>query len=422
MSQQTLSFFGKIFFAWGIEKTLLFLVILLLPTQLGRHFFFDFSYVFSLKIDYYSFIIYFWDTLAAVLFVFFLKNGGRVNNGAFRVFFVFLATQGISVAVNQNFGNGLVRFEQYVIAGIFGLYLASKKLSDTGGALYFGLLGGVIFEGFLAITQFLTGRSAVFWVLGERKFSLSTPLIATFNWFGEVFLRPYGTFSHPNVMAAYFVLALPLLVYLYLKFGDARQRNVLGFSLAVGFIGTILTFSRTAVLVLGIQCIIFLKNKLRILFLIGLVLLPFLLVRFESALNFDSLSVTRREELAEIAINLFFDKPIFGVGLNNFIAENAYSSLISGSSRFLQPVHNIFLLTLSETGLTGFLGFLILIIYPLYMHKLSKNKNANIFISLFGIIIVLGMFDHYFLTLPQGLRFLFLVWGAALGQTGHNKD
>lgn len=419
MSQLTRSSFRKIF-GTDIEKALLFLVVLFLPTQLGKHFFFDFSYIFSLKIDYYSFIVYFWDILTVLLFISFLMNNGRIKSEILKVLIIFLITQSISILINHNYGNGLVRFEQYIITSLFGLYLASKKVSETGRILYLGLLGGIIFEGFLAFIQFLSGKSTVFWILGEREFNLSTPLIATFNWYGEMFLRPYGTFSHPNILAAYFVTTLPFLLYLYFKFGKPAEKKILGISLVIGFMGTILTFSRTAALVLGIQSIIFLKGRVKLMILIALILFPFLLVRFESALNFDSLSITRREELAEVAINLFYTKPVFGVGLNNFIAEIAHSSLVSGSSRFLQPAHNIFLLTLSETGLIGLSGFLIFFFYPLYLYLNSKSKTKRVFICLFAIIAFLGLFDHYFLTLPQGLRILFLVWGAAFGHTGHD--
>src|SRR5205823_5918646 len=98
-----------------------------------------------------------------------------------------------------------------------------------------------------------------------------------------------------------------------------------------------------------------------------------LLVRFNSVFNFDNLSIIRREELAEIALKHFYSSPLFGVGLNNFLIATATSELITGPSRFLQPVHNIFLLTLSETGLVGFLGFLLLVIAAL-RNLLKKRK------------------------------------------------
>ena len=72
----------------------------------------------------------------------------------------------------------------------------------------------------------------------------------------------------------------------------------------------------------------------------------------------------------------------------------------------MQPVHNIFLLGLAETGLLGFLGLIILITIPI--RKIWGNKK---FMIIWGTILFLGLFDHYFLTLPQGYRLLFLMWG-----------
>lgn len=52
------------------------------------------------------------------------------------------------------------------------------------------------------------------WLLGERNFSINTTGIATFNWYGQVFLRPYATFPHPNIFAAYMLLSGMILVFI----------------------------------------------------------------------------------------------------------------------------------------------------------------------------------------------------------------
>src|SRR5580700_6749474 len=55
-----------------IESFLLFFFFLLLPTQLGKHFWPDFSIVSGIRIDYLSPTIYFTDILLILLFVAFL--------------------------------------------------------------------------------------------------------------------------------------------------------------------------------------------------------------------------------------------------------------------------------------------------------------------------------------------------------------
>ena len=151
---------------------------------------------------------------------------------------------------------------------------------------------------------------------------------------------------------------------------------------------------------------------------------PILFTRFSSLLNFDNLTLLRREEMVGSSWQIFLQSPFFGIGLNNFIPAVA-SSLLTGPSRFLQPVHNIFLLALSETGIIGLLGLMCLIGMPV-LSSLRKQGSINnsadwirhwrmtvlrLTLLTWFLIIFLGLFDHYFLTLPQGYRLLFLVWG-----------
>jgi len=155
---------------------------------------------------------------------------------------------------------------------------------------------------------------------------------------------------------------------------------------------------------LGSALLSFKKKARLLLILVVVLLLPILYTRFASVFNFDILSLIRREQQISIAFNLWRHHPLLGVGLNNFIIV-ASDQLLAGPSRFLQPVHNIFLLSLSETGIVGLIGLISLIGYPLWKGR---------FRLLWLVVIFLGMFDHYFLTLPQGYRLFFLIWGISL--------
>ena len=367
-----------------LESVLFFLTLLFLPTQLGRHFWPDFSFIYSLKIDYLSPTLYFWDILAAGLLITWVISKPKVNKLALNLLLFFLLTQALSLIGANNIGAGLVRFEQYTIAGLFGLYIASNKL------IFLPLILGILFESGLAILQFFKGGTLGLWILGERTFSIATPGIAKFNFQGLEFLRPYATFPHPNVLAGYVIVTLTLL---------SSRLAVL-----VGGIAVFLTMSRVAILAGIVLSFIFLRKKL-LFFLIILILSPILFIRFSSLFSYDNLTFLRREELFVSSWNLFLENPILGIGLNNFIP--AQQQLITGPSRFLQPVHNIFLLTLSETGIIGLIGLISLIGYSL--------KSPSIRYTLYPILF-LGLFDHYFLTLPQGYRLLFLVWGLSFAQ------
>ena len=114
-----------------IENVLLFLTLLFLPTQLGRHFWPDFSYIYSLKIDYLSPTLYFWDILVIGLLILFFLQKPKINKLALNILLFFLLSQALSLFGAKNTGAGLVRLEQYAIAGLFGVYLASNKIQDT---------------------------------------------------------------------------------------------------------------------------------------------------------------------------------------------------------------------------------------------------------------------------------------------------
>ncbi|MDO8576970.1 MAG: O-antigen ligase family protein [Candidatus Daviesbacteria bacterium] len=413
-----------------VEEILLFLTLLFLPTQLGKHFWPQFSYVYSLKVDYLSPTVYFWDILMVGLFVVWILQKPKVNKTGLNLFLFFLITQGLSLFGAFNMGAGLVRLEQYTIAGFFGVYLASAEYKGLLNKIYLPISLGILGESVLAILQFIKGGTLGLWVLGERAFSISTPGIAKFDFFGLQFLRPYGTFSHPNVLAGFALLTLVILsvtkdmTKLYSSANRLRMTIRLAAVLLAGFT-IFLTMSRTAIAAGFISALILFKRKWLVLMgVLLLVLSPILFTRFSSLFNFDNLTLLRREELIESAGQIFLRHPFFGVGLNNFIPTVA-SDLTIGPSRFLQPVHNIFLLALSETGLVGLIGLVFLIGFPI-LSSLRKQGSINnwyrfrsvgrpiksgMTVLPWLIIIFLGMFDHYFLTLPQGYRLLFLVWG-----------
>lgn len=393
-----------------IEKVFLFLTLLFLPTQLGKHFWPEFSFVYSLPVDYLSPTLYFWDILVILLMIFFILNKGHINRLALNLFLLFLLTQAVSLLSNfANIGIGLIRLEQYLIAGLFGIYIASAKKISIKSVIFWGLALSITLESVLAIAQFLKKGTVGFWILGERTFSISTPGISKFDYYGREFLRPYATFPHPNVLAGFLVIVILLL----LVGGIFRKLSYL--AIFLGGVAVLLTVSRTAIIAGFISYMVLFKKKGRVLLLLAaIVLLPILFTRFSSLISYDNLTFLRREQLSKIALTLWSTSPIVGVGLNNFIPKAA-DLLLSGPSRFLQPVHNIFLLSLSETGILGLAGLVGLIGYPIVKFiKLVPRSSPLNFILLWLVVIFLGMFDHYFLTLPQGYRLLFFIWGLSL--------
>lgn len=401
-----------------LENTLLTLTILFLPTQLGLHFWPQFAYVYSLKVDYLSPTLYFWDVLVVGLLVVWALQKPHISKLALNLFLLFLFTQALSLLGAANIGAGLVRLEQYTIAGFFGIFLGSYPLSDLKKKISLPLALGMTSEAVIAVVEFVKGGTIGLWILGERTFMLTTPGIAKFDFYGHEFLRPYATFPHPNVLAGFMLISI---CFLYQRFkGEGIMTKL---AILAGSISILLSMSRTAILTGFVAAAFLAKKKWRIILIATTAILsPILFTRFSSVLNFDSLTLLRREELIDSAWQIFLKSPLYGIGLNNFIPIQS-SDLVVGPNRFLQPVHNIFLLALSETGLIGLMGLISLIGFPLL--KLFKlypiPYTLNAFLPWF-IIIFLGMFDHYFLTLPQGYRILFLVWGLTLSMLKYSGE
>lgn len=401
----------------NLEKLLFFLTVLLLPTQLGKHFWPPFSSIYSLRIDYLSPTVYFWDLLVLLLLLisflswfFNKKPDTNVNLKAAIILLFFLFTQLTSVFSADNPGAALIRGKEYLFASLFGLYIASAKIANIKKILRIALLAAVVFSCFLGIAQFLTGSSLGFWVLGERSFSVATPLVSKFNFYDRIFLRPYATFSHPNMLAGFLLVTLPLLL-------SIPSKSLWAFKIMLSFLissTVFITFSRPGLILISIYLAVLFKRLWKFLAILAVLTAPLIVVRFASIFTFDTLAVLRREQLSNFAFRLFLENPFFGVGLNNFINSLASSEVLVGTSRFLQPVHNIFLLSLSETGIIGLSGFLAMLGTALIIN-LKRNLlfNKALCASML-IMIFLGLFDHYFLTLPQGQRLLFMIVGLSL--------
>lgn len=90
--------------------------------------------------------------------------------------------------------------------------------------------------------------------------------------------------------------------------------------------------------------------------------------------------------------------PLFGAGLNNSIIQlHDFAAKFPGLYIF-QPVHNVYLLILAETGVVGFAFFLLAFVVFLK----QKSKMQPVFLYSLIQLFTLGLFDHYLFTLQQG--------------------
>jgi O-Antigen ligase len=194
---------------------------------------------------------------------------------------------------------------------------------------------------------------------------------------GEVQQRPAGFLIHPNVLAFYLVLAIPTAAGVFLV-GKSRWLVLLALAaLLSAAVALYVSLSRSAWAGILFACILGVifagrsmlaierhkKFVMAVILLAAVVGLAAKADRIYSRI-FDTAgeAIEFRQNLANIALNMIEAHPILGVGLNSFTeATDAYDP--SGSQRVKKfPVHDVYLLETSETGVPGGLAFLAMVI------------------------------------------------------------
>jgi hypothetical protein len=198
------------------------------------------------------------------------------------------------------------------------------------------------------------------------------------------------------------------------------------FILGVLTVGSLLTFSKIGIFVVALVLLLGLLKfnpnkylKLSLLIIVPIILLAVQYFNVQIPLLFDSSSWIDRNNLLLVAKDLFVGGHLFGVG--NFIAAMSGSAPTTvGGFLLLQPVHNIFVLYLVENGILG-LVFQAAIIVGLYIKQRGSIKINQLFESRIWFmasvaLVLLGSFDHYLISLPQGqfLLMIYFVYSASL--------
>ena len=394
---------------------LIFLLVLFLPTQLGKHFFFDFSYINGIRVDYLATKFYLTDLLALLHIILNIKIIFGVLAKYRKYVLIVLAFSVINIILSPQLMVGTYIFTKYLEIVCIGIIF--YRAPTNFRRVIFAFVIGALVELFLSISQIKTQSSlqGIFYYLGERYFSVSTPAIAKTALNGVEMLRPYGTFSHPNSLGGFYVLVYTLVLFQkYLKLA----KNYSFWSYILLFLSSLLvlfSFSKNAILtwmvVSSFYLFFFTLSSCRFCKVARFLSVGTLGGLFLTSVN-NTVSITERLLLLQNGIVLFFQKPLFGYGLGQHLY--ALSRLPTKSLYlFNQPIHNIFLVALVEWGLLlfGIVGFCL---YEL----VKKNKKSLIF---FGVIGLTGLFDHYSITSQQNILFVGVFMGIVFNETNPFK-
>lgn len=352
----------------------LFLLILLLPSQLSHHFWPSWSLINGIRSDYLSPTIYFTDLIIAGIF---LISRLHVRIPIPVIIFVVL---NIFFSINP-----LVSIYKWI--RVYEYYWLFKYLISrsnyTLNAIRYTLPLAVLWTAVLAWWQFSIQHSVggLWYWLGERTFSISTPSIAKLFLDLRILnlgfiLRPYATMPHPNALAG-FLLVSGLILYF---FNTSKGRGIGQMAIIIAGLTVLITFSKSAILIEIALIILWLVKKYNKLLLILFIVPVVLYFYLPSSPN----SIPERILLNQKAVETIQKLPLFGVGLGNSV------SLLPS---LRQPTHNIFLLLASELGLPAALiiGYFVI---------------KNLFKIPVIVILMTGLVDHYWLTLHQNILLL----------------
>lgn len=394
-------------------------LILLLPLNLGKHFILDWNYVRGILVDYLIPTIYFQDILIVALLIFWILDVGKSGlKTAFnknilasralillQLFFLISTVASVSIPASLIY---FIRLVLYVIFTFYVIYNFNKTFYFEN-IVYLLAIGTVILSLMGLYQWYLQGSIFENYLfLGEQPYSASTKGVAIENVLGVAKIPSYGTFRHPNVFAGF--LAIILLWF----FAYIQYEPKLLIPLILGVFALFFTFSKVAWLAFTLGLIFLLvknldrRTVLPVATTVFIVILSLSLPLLKSDYFKINPSFYRRASLLDASYSITKEHLLFGSGPNtNTLIIEKYS-IPSKDLRFVQPVHNIFVLLISEVGIFT----LILFLYLIYLA--SEKKVSLLFFVTILQFIVLGSFDHYVFTMHQIQILFWLTLGLAL--------
>lgn len=384
------------------NKIILFLFFFLLPTQFGKHFFLPFSYISGVRIDYLAPTLFVTDILLIYLVLLHSKDVIRFFKKRLFLYFVVFICLNIFFSLSPLIS--LYRFlkilEFLAIVAILKTNYPIKK-----NLIMQALLCGLLLQFILVVMQFTAKHSlqGMWYFFGERYVHLGLPDIAKASLNGTEFLRSYGTFSHPNSMAGF---------YLVLSLFILTNRTVTNLFFKYLFLLLsaciiILSFSKATLIIFGLLLLYYFFSfsiRCRICFAAKLITTGTIILLFMTVQT-DPLSFQKRIELISDAVQIIIRYPLLGVGIGNYLLAQSIFP-IRYPFFFLQPVHNIFLLFIAETGIP----FALIIIGNMIKLFFKSIRKSPILFPFLAFVLT-GAIDHYWFTLQQNFLLLAVMSG-----------
>jgi O-antigen ligase len=270
------------------------------------------------------------------------------------------------------------------------------------------LLAGALFQFIWGWLQWKLNHSLGFSLLGESVIGPDILGVAKTDLVeGAKQIRPYGSFLHPNIFAAY-LMAIILISIPYLK----KFRLAFWLVLLTGAVYFTKSSAASIVILVCFVLIVlfsFVRSSHIQKYIAFFMLLLFFLVNAWVFVNSSSLSssdpsLQERLDQNIVSHEIFIHNP-FGVGVSNYTLEMEKYGTEKLQPWEFQPVHNTYFLILNETGPQGLVILLVFAILAIAVYW--KGVSAIPVLSL----LLLAPFDHFLWDSFAGLVVIALVAG-----------
>ena len=340
------------------------------------------NYIRGTLIDYTLIKIYISSFIFLLIILYFLRLFLKKIFCLVTVFILIL----VNILFSQNPLFSLIYLFNYLPILIFFLMFSSYKFSLSYKLVF---LVNLIYIG-VFIIQLKTSTSFFPYLpFGFFKYAGVSPNLDFFSFFGTKVVLPIANFPHANVFAAF--LSFLNISHFYNKKIYFLFINLILVTVLSSFASILFNI---VLLVWYIKAYVPVSLPKKYLTWILFFLISLSSLYFFSFSGFKFVSISERISQLQVFLYIIAQYPLFGIGLNNSISSINLFEVYKGSVFVLQPIHNIFLLLLLEGGLFT-TSLIVLFLY--------KQKNLLKITPYLVFIFILGSFDHYFLTLYQGL-------------------
>lgn len=342
------------------------------------------------------------------------------------------------VASEQFFSLSMVyaQVKCYLIMFFLANYIRDEHSFRIVG---YAVAGALIFEGLVVLEQRFLGVIFTAENLG-RLISLKSKVG------GETMVRLAGTLNHPNDLAMYLNLCLPLTGFMLAIEKKPLRRIYLLAAVILAMIAEVWSGSRGGWLGLAVAIgagVFFWSRKRGTNPIVGMAVMGFSLCLLFVALfvgsqtfrdrlvEGDAGSAEVRYPLMEVAMEMISENPALGVGLNLYTREMIPYDRTNHfiAYRYNHPVHNTFLMVGAETGLPSMLLlaiFIFLMVKETYRITMVNDGVVSIMgIGLMGTLVSWFIHNQVNLTAPYNDTTLWVLLGvlaAARNYTDRLED